>query len=267
MTIRSGTYDDCGKADLIVVAAGLPQKPGETRLDLIDKNAQVMKEVVRNCMRSGFDGIFLVATNPVDVLTYVAWRESGLPKERVIGSGTTLDTVRFRFLLGKYFKIDPRNVHAAIIGEHGDSEIAVWSQASIGIESLSKVLRRRNDPGDRKQLDRIFEDVRNAAYSIIRQKGATYYGIGMCLTRITKAILNNENSILTVSCLLGGQYGQNGLYISVPAVVNGSGIREVIEIDLDETERENFGKSAEVLKSMIERVDRESPLPQDFQRV
>ena len=259
MTIRTGTYDDCGKADLVVVAAGLPQKPGETRLDLIGKNAEVMKEVVRRCMQGGFDGIFLVATNPVDVLTYVVRKESGLPEERVIGSGTTLDTARFRFLLGKYFEVDPRNVHAAIIGEHGDSEMPVWSQASIGIENLKTVLKRRNNPRDRKQLDRIFEDVRNAAYSIIHQKGATYYGIGMCLTRITKAILNNENSILTVSCLLDGQYGQSDLYISTPAVVNGSGIREIIEIDMDEAEKKNFGRSAEVLKSMISSVYEKRP--------
>ncbi|GAK39081.1 L-lactate dehydrogenase [Paenibacillus urinalis] len=249
--VWSGTYADCNTADLVVIAAGLPQKPGETRLDLIDKNTKVFRSIIREIMDSGFDGIFLVATNPVDILTYVTWKESGLPKERVIGSGTTLDSARFRYMIGDYLQVDPRNVHAAIIGEHGDTEFAVWSQASIGIESLSKVLERRNNPQDRSKLDEIFVNVRDAAYHIIERKGATYYGIGMCLVRITKAILGNENSILTVSCLLEGQYGQEDVYIGVPAIVNRGGIREVIEIGLDKTETEKFNHSASVLKEMI----------------
>lgn len=254
MKIKKGTYQDCGDADLIVIAAGLPQEPGETRLDLIDKNAKIMKSIIHEIIISGFDGIILMATNPVDILTYVAWKESGLPKEHVIGSGTTLDTARFRFLLGEYFKVDPRNIHAAIIGEHGDSEFPVWSQASIGIETLDNVLKRRNHADDLERLHEIFADVRNAAYEIISRKGATYYGIGMCLARITKAILKNENSILTVSCLIEGQYGQNDVYISVPAVVNRDGVKEILEIELDNTEKDSFRKSAEILKDMIQKI-------------
>ncbi|WP_211746594.1 L-lactate dehydrogenase [Paenibacillus sp. Marseille-Q4541] len=252
--VRSGTYQDCGQADLVVITAGLPQKPGETRLDLVDKNAKIFKSIVRDIMDSGFDGIFLIASNPVDILTYVTWKESGLPKERVIGSGTTLDTARLRYMVGDYLEVDTRNIHAAIIGEHGDTEFAVWSQASVGIETLAKVLDRRNNPEDKAKLDEIFVNVRDAAYHIIERKGATYYAIGMALTRITKAILSNENSILTVSSLLEGQYGHEDLYIGVPAVVNRGGIREVIEIDLNEEEKAKFDHSAKVLKELITKV-------------
>lgn len=252
--VWSGTYKDCGKADLVVITAGLPQKPGETRLDLVDKNAKIFKSIVREIMDSGFDGIFLIASNPVDILTYVTWKESGLPKERVLGSGTTLDTARLRYMVGEYLEVDTRNVHAAIIGEHGDTEFAVWSQASIGIESLDKVIERRNNPEDKAKLDEIFVNVRDAAYHIIERKGATYYAIGMALARVTKAILGNENSILTVSSLLEGQYGQEDLYIGVPAVVNRGGVREVIEVELNEEEKAKFDHSAKVLKELIAKV-------------
>ncbi|MDR0270548.1 L-lactate dehydrogenase [Paenibacillus sp.] len=252
--IKSGSYEDCNNVDLAVITAGLPQKPGETRLQLIDKNAKIMKSIVNQIMSSGFDGIILVATNPVDILSYVAWRESGLPKERVIGSGTTLDTARFKYLLGEYLEVDPRNVHASIMGEHGDTEFPVWSQASIGIENLQKVLERRDNPADKEELGKIFVNVRDAAYHMIDRKGATYYGIGMCLTRITKAIFDDENSILPLSCLMEGQYGEEGLYISVPAIVNRAGIREVIEIELDEEEHNNLTESAKVMKELIAQV-------------
>ena len=207
-----------------------------------------MKSIVKEVLANGFDGIFLIATNPVDILTYVVQKESGFPSNKVIGSGTTLDTARFKVLLGEYLGVDSRNVHAIIIGEHGDSELPVFSQASIGTENLEKVLKRRNNPKDKENLEQIFINVRDAAYEIINRKGVTNFGIGMCLTRITKAILNDENSILPVSCLLEGQYGQSDIYMSVPAVVNRSGIKEVIELDLDEKEQELFKKSAEVLK-------------------
>ena len=158
-------------------------------------------------MDSGFDGIFLIATNPVDILTYVTWKESGLPKERVIGSGTTLDSARFRYMLGEYFNIDSHNIHAYIIGEHGDTELPVWSHVSVGIQKLQTLLEKDNTY-NQEDLDKIFINVRDAAYHIIERKGATYYGIGMSLLRVTKAILNDENSVLTVSAYLEGQYGQ-----------------------------------------------------------
>ena len=249
MKVSSGDYSECKDADLVVITAGANQRPGETRLQLVEKNTQIMKSIVKEVLANGFDGIFLIATNPVDILTYVVQKESGFPSNKVIGSGTTLDTARFKVLLGEYLGVDSRNVHAIIIGEHGDSELPVFSQASIGTENLEKVLKRRNNPKDKENLEQIFINVRDAAYEIINRKGVTNFGIGMCLTRITKAILNDENSILPVSCLLEGQYGQNDIYMSVPAVVNRTGIKEVIELDLDEKEEQLFKKSAEVLKA------------------
>jgi L-lactate dehydrogenase len=253
MKVWSGSYQDCKSADLVVITAGLAQKPGETRLQLVEKNTKIFKQIIKNIMESGFDGIFLVATNPVDILTYVTWKESGLPKERVIGSGTVLDSARLRFALGEYFNVDSRNVHAVIIGEHGDTELPVWSHADIGMEQLETVLAKNNDFKN-ECLENIFVNVRDAAYHIIERKGATYYGIGMSLVRITKAILNNENSILTVSSYLNGEYGHNDVFIGVPAVINRAGIREVIEVKLNEKENEQFNHSVSVLKETMKSV-------------
>jgi L-lactate dehydrogenase len=248
--VWNGSYQDCESADLVVITAGLAQKPGETRLQLVEKNTKIFKQIVKSIMESGFDGIFLVATNPVDILTYVTWKESGLPKERVIGSGTVLDSARLRFTLGQYFNVDTRNVHAYIIGEHGDTELPVWSKASIGVEGLETVLAKKNDIKE-ECLEKIFVNVRDAAYHIIERKGATFYGIGMSLVRITKAILNNENSILTVSAYLDGEYGQTDVFIGVPAVIHRGGIREVLEIGLNEKEKGQFNHSVSVLKDTM----------------
>ncbi|EEM17353.1 MULTISPECIES: L-lactate dehydrogenase [Bacillus] len=248
--VWKGSYEDCKDADLVVITAGLPQKPGETRLDLVEKNAKIFKQIVRSIMDSGFDGIFLIATNPVDILTYVTWKESGLPKERVIGSGTTLDSARFRYMLGEYFNIDSHNIHAYIIGEHGDTELPVWSHVSIGIQKLQTILEKDNDL-NQQDLDEIFINVRDAAYHIIERKGATYYGIGMSLLRVTKAILNDENSVLTVSAYLEGQYGQKDVYIGVPAVLNRQGVREILEVELSEDEELKFDHSVQVLKETM----------------
>ncbi|MFS0635882.1 L-lactate dehydrogenase [Mesobacillus foraminis] len=248
-----GGYADCGDADIVVICAGANQKPGETRLDLVEKNANIFKGIVGDVMSSGFDGIFIVATNPVDILTYAVRKYSGLPKERVIGSGTILDTARFRFLLGDYFNIDTRNVHAYIIGEHGDTELPVWSHADIGGKPIKTIIEEREDY-KQEDLDNIFINVRDAAYHIIQRKGATYYGIAMGLVRLTKAILQNENSILTVSAYLDGEYGQNDIYIGVPAIVNRGGIREVLEFELSKEEQEQFQHSVQVLKKVMEPV-------------
>ncbi|MCL6571992.1 MAG: L-lactate dehydrogenase [Bacillus sp. (in: Bacteria)] len=250
-TIRNGNYSDCGDADLVVITAGANQKPGETRLDLVEKNTRIFKGIVEEIMASGFDGIFLVATNPVDILTYAVWKFSGLPKERVIGSGTLLDTARFRFLLGEYFDVDTRNVHAYIIGEHGDTELPVWSRADIAGTSIAEW--SKNKVGFKQSdLDQIFLNVRDAAYHIIERKGATYYGIAMGLVRLTKAILQNENSVLTVSAYLNGEYGQDDIFIGVPAVVNRDGIRQVVDLDLNNEEMEKFLNSVNVLKNTMD---------------
>ncbi|XJZ26222.1 L-lactate dehydrogenase [Bacillota bacterium Lsc_1132] len=248
-----GSYADCANADLVVLTAGANQKPGETRLDLVEKNMKIFKNIVKEIMDSGFDGIFLVATNPVDILTYAVWKFSGLPKERVIGSGTILDTARFRFLLGDYFDVDPRNVHGYIIGEHGDTELPVWSNADIAGTPISQWTKNKKG-FNQKELDQIFENVRDAAYQIIERKGATYYGIAMGLVRLTKAILGNENSVLTVSAYLNGEYGQSDIYIGVPAVVNRNGIREVVQLELNAEEQQKFSHSVEVLKKTMEPV-------------
>jgi len=245
-----GDYSDCKDADLVVLTAGANQKPGETRLDLVDKNAKIFKGIVDQVMASGFDGIFLVATNPVDILSYATWKFSGLPKNRVIGSGTILDTARFRFLLGNYFNVDTRNVHAYIIGEHGDTELPVWSHADIGGRPILEIVKN-SDQYKLEDLESIFVNVRDAAYHIIERKGATYYGIAMGLVRLTKAILQNENSVLTVSAYLDGEYDTHDVYVGVPAIVNRQGIREVIQQSLNESERVKFAHSVKVLKETL----------------
>lgn len=245
-----GDYSDCRDADIVVICAGANQKPGETRLDLVEKNTKIFKGIVDEVMGHGFDGVFLVATNPVDILTYAVWKFSGLPKERVIGSGTILDTARFRFLLGEYFDVDTRNVHAYIIGEHGDTELPVWSHADIAGTSIQEWMKKKPEY-KQEHLDELFLNVRDAAYHIIQRKGATYYGIAMGLVRLTKALLQNENSVLTVSAYLDGEYGQNDIYIGVPAVVNRSGIREIVQLKLNEEETEKFNNSVNVLKKAM----------------
>ncbi|MCQ6278100.1 L-lactate dehydrogenase [Bacillus sp. EB600] len=248
-----GDYSDCKDADLVVLTAGANQKPGETRLDLVEKNTAIFKEIVSEIMASGFDGIILVATNPVDILTYVVWKFSGLPKERVIGSGTILDTARFRFLLGEYFDVDTRNVHAYIIGEHGDTELPVWSNADIGVTSIAEWTKNK-EGFNQADLEEIFLNVRDAAYHIIERKGATFYGIAMGLVRLTKAILQNENSIFTVSAYLDGEYDHEDIFIGVPCVVNRNGIRQVVELDLNKEEQEKFTHSVKVLKNTLEPI-------------
>lgn len=250
--IKAGTYNECTNADLVVITAGAAQKPGETRLDLIEKNTKIFKGIVSEVMKSGFDGIFLIATNPVDVLTYVTYKVSGLPKEKVIGSGTILDTARFKYELAEEFGVSSGSVHGQIIGEHGDSELAVWSQANIAGQSLYQLLK--DDPEKQHRVEEIFTNTRDAAYDIIQAKGATYYGIAMGLLHITKAILNNQNVVLTVSSYLEGEYNQEEVYIGVPTQVNKEGAVKVFEMPLDSHERELFEKSATILKEMQNKI-------------
>ncbi|KUP07413.1 lactate dehydrogenase [Bacillus coahuilensis m2-6] len=248
-----GDYKDCEHADLVVLTAGANQKPGETRLDLVEKNTKIFKNIVEQVMASGFDGIFLVATNPVDILTYMTWKFSGLPKERVIGSGTILDTARFRYMLGDYFHVDTRNVHAYIVGEHGDTELPVWSHADIGGRAILDWVKDK-DEFDEKELDTIFQNVRDAAYHIIEKKELPITGLPMGLVRLTKAILHNEHSILTVSAYLEGEFGANDIYIGVPAVVNRNGIEKIIELQLNEEEMKKFQHSVNVLQETLDAV-------------
>lgn len=249
--IYPATYADCADADIVVLAGGANQKPGETRLDLVDKNLRIFHDIVGQVMDSGFDGIFLVATNPVDVLTYATWKFSGLPSSRVVGSGTALDSARIRQEIAKLLDVDTRNVHAYIMGEHGDSEFPVFSHASVGGMPLAEWIKE--NPGTTsKDLREAFVNVQQAAYRIIDRKGATYYGIGAALARITRAILHDEHSILACSAYLDGEYGLNDIYIGTPAIVCAEGIRKVVNIPLNLEEREAMHASASVLRETIE---------------
>ncbi|PTI40431.1 L-lactate dehydrogenase [Staphylococcus succinus] len=252
VNIKAGNYKDCADADLVVITAGAAQKPGETRLDLIEKNTKIFKSIVTEIMDSGFDGIFLVATNPVDILTYVTQKISGLPKERVIGSGTILDTARFKYELAKEFDVSPMSVEGQIIGEHGDSELAVWSQANIAGQPLYEMLH--GDSEKQHRIEEIFINTRDAAYDIIQAKGATYYGIAMGLLHITKAILKNQNVVLTVSSYLEGEYDKNDVYIGVPTLINRAGAVKVYETPLNEEESALFDNSVTVLKEMQNKI-------------
>lgn len=248
-----GDYSDCADADIVCICAGLPQRPGETRLDLIDNNLRVFHSIVTAVMASGFDGIFLVATNPVDVLAYATWRFSGLPKERVIGSGTILDSARFRVCLGNEFKVAPWSVDAMMIGEHGDSVIAVWSTANIAGMPLKRILEQ--DTQGKERMDKIYATVRNAAYEIIEAKGSTSHGIGMGLSRISNAILHNQGVVLPISTLLQGEFGLDNVYIGVPSVVNRQGAVRVIDQQLDEYELGQLTQSAGLLQNYQKKVD------------
>jgi len=248
--IYQGSYSDCAGSDIIIISAGANQKPGETRIDLVYKNTEIFKSIIGEILKYNTDCILLVVTNPVDILTYVTYKISGFPKNRVIGSGTVLDTARLRYLIGDHVNIDTRNVHAYIIGEHGDTEVAAWSTASIGNIPMDKYCEDcRNCPENIRRQD-IYNEVKNAAYKIIEKKGATYYAVALAVRRIVEAILRNENSILTVSSLLEGQYGINDICLSLPTVVNHSGIVRILDMPLDDTEMELLKKSANSLKEI-----------------
>ncbi|MEY8699974.1 L-lactate dehydrogenase [Streptococcus ferus] len=249
--IYAAKYEDCADADLVVITAGAPQKPGETRLDLVGKNLAINKSIVTQVVESGFNGIFLVAANPVDILTYSTWKFSGFPKERVIGSGTSLDSARFRQALADKIGIDARSVHAYIMGEHGDSEFAVWSHANVAGVKLEQWLQDNRDVDEQGLVD-LFVSVRDAAYSIINKKGATFYGIAVALARITKAILDDENAVLPLSVFQEGQYqGVEGVFIGQPAIVGAHGIVRPVNIPLNDAELQKMQASADQLKDII----------------
>ena len=248
--MSKGTYADCADAAMVVICAGAAQKPGETRLQLVGKNMKIMKSIVDEVMSNGFDGIFLVASNPVDILTYAVWQYSGLDWHQVVGSGTVLDSARFRYMLGERYAVAPTSIHAYIIGEHGDTELPVLSSATIAGVSMRKQLER--DPNLEGELEKVFEETRDAAYNIIEAKGSTSYGIGMGLARITRAILQNQDVALPVSALLNGEYGEENIYIGTPAILYREGIRRVVELEISDHEMERFKHSAKVLREIQE---------------
>ncbi len=254
MLIYDGEYCDCHDADIVVIAAGVSQKEGEDRISLLNRNLQVFKSIIDPIIKSGFDGIFLVATNPVDIMTKITLELSGFDSSRVIGSGTTLDTARLRYLLGDYFSIDPRNVHAYVIGEHGDSEIVPWSQAYITTKKVYDIVDSSNGKYKFDDLYQIGKNVTGAAQEIIKAKSATYYGIGMSLVRIVRAIFGDEKSALTVSVMLNGQYGIDGVYAGLPAIIGRNGVEDIIVLDLKENERKAFIDSCKFLKETAKEI-------------
>lgn len=243
MQIKAGDYSDCKDAKIVCIAAGANQNPGETRMHLIHKNSEIFKSIVTEVMNNGFNGIFLIATNPLDIMTYLTWKYSGLPYNKIIGSGTSLDTARLRYMIGDKLNVNPKNVHAYVIGEHGDSEFVPWSNANIGLQNIKEFLKE-------EELEEIYVNVRDAAYDIINKKGATCYGIGMCLVRITNAILGDENSIITVST-----YDKNNdVFVGLPAVINSKGVREKVYVNLNHEEEQKLQNSIDIIKDAINRI-------------
>ena len=253
--VWAGDYPDCAGSALTLLTAGAGQKPGETRLDLVKKNAAIWRQIVPEVVKHNPAGLLLVATNPVDVLTHLAWKLSGLPSEQVIGSGTILDTARFRYLLSEHFGVDARSVHAYIIGEHGDSEVPVWSLANIAGMRLPEFCRTQGIACDQAAMDSIFTRTRDAAYHIIERKGATFYAVAAGLMSITQAILRDQRSVLSVSSLMQDYYGLNDVCFSLPTVVSSGGVERVLRLELSQAEVAKLKHSAEVLRSTLETIN------------
>lgn len=249
MVIKAGDYDECKDAEVVVITAGIAQKPGQTRLELTETNTKIMKSITKSIMASGFNGVIVVASNPVDIMTYVVAKVSGLQKNKVIGSGTVLDTARLRYIMAEYLNVSSKNIHAYVMGEHGDSSFVPWNHAYVGCKKISDVMKDNNHPMD--DLEQIHKDVVNAAYEIINKKKATYYGIGVALSRLVKAILEDEHGILTVSAYLkDGEYGQDDIYIGVPAIICSDGVREIVNLDLTDEEQAKLDESCKIIKEM-----------------
>lgn len=255
MKIYAGDYSDLGDAAMVVVTAGAAQKPGETRLDLVNKNVAIFKSIIPQIRESGFSGVLLIVSNPVDVLTYAAVQMSGLPEAKVIGSGTVLDTARLRYMLGEHVDVDPRDVHAYVMGEHGDSELVAWSSATVAGVPLSEFCELHGHYQHREAEVRIAEDVKNSAYTIIEKKHATYYGVAMAVRRICTAVMRDEDCVLPVSSLMVGEYGLSDLCISMPTIVGRNGVVARVPVSINDDEEKELQKSAAALKAIIEKVD------------
>ena len=255
MKIYAGGYEDIADAAIVIVTAGAGQKPGETRLDLVKKNVEIFKSIIPEIAKQDFKGILLIVANPVDILTYVAAKLSKLPQGRVFGSGTVLDSARLKYLLGEHLDVDNRSVHAFIIGEHGDSEIAAWSSANVSGIPLNDFCEMRGYFKHEESMKKILEEVKNSAYEIIEKKHATYYGIAMSVRRICEAIIRDEKSILPVSSIQKGEYGIENVALSIPAIVGREGVEKVVPIKLSDTEKKELIKSAETLKNVLGTVE------------
>ncbi len=252
MDIHAGDYSELKDAAIIIITAGAAQKPGETRLDLIHKNVAIMRSIVKEIKAVGAEGILLIVANPVDILTHVALVESGFPANRVMGSGTVLDTARLKYLISRHLDVDAKNVHGVIIGEHGDSEVSVWSITNISGIPLSDFCELRGHKNHKEGMQKIYENVRDSAYQIIERKGATYYGVAMAITHICECIVRDRHMMLPVSVELKGTYGLSGLALSIPSLVGANGVEKILELPLNDLEKEQLFASAARLKEIID---------------
>ncbi len=252
MEIRAGDYTECKDASIVVITAGIAQKPGQTRLELLQTNSNIVKSITKEVMASGFNGIFVIASNPVDIMTYIVQKESKMPTNKVIGSGTMLDTARLRYILGEKLDISPKNTHVYVMGEHGDSSFVPWNHCYIGCKKLLDIAREKKQTLE--DLDEIRKQVKDSAYEIIDKKKATYYGIGVALTRLVKAILNDEDSIMTVSTYLNGEYNEKDIYVGVPAIINRKGVREILELPFNKEEQDKLSNSCNILRKTFEEL-------------
>ncbi|MBN1794177.1 MAG: L-lactate dehydrogenase [Candidatus Omnitrophica bacterium] len=255
--VYAAGFEGCADSDIVIITAGARQKEGQTRTDLVQANAEIFKLIIPQIISYAPEAILLVVTNPVDILTYITLKISGFPKRRVIGSGTVLDSSRFRYLISEHCHVDPRNVHAYIIGEHGDTELPVWSNANIGgmkIEQFCPTCKEFDSCRRTKALKRIFDEVKNAAYKIIEAKGATYYAVALALVKITEAILRDQNSVLPVSTLISDYYGIDDVCLGLPSIVNRNGVEQFLRLALSDEEEKRLRHSAETLKDIIRRI-------------
>ena len=252
MVVKAGEYEECEDADIVVITAGLNQKPGQTRLELSQANAAIMKDITTQVVASGFKGIFLVASNPVDIMTKVVQEVSGFPTNKVIGSGTALDTSRLRYQIGKYLNVSSKNIHAYVMGEHGDSSFVPWEHAYVGCKKMVDIMK--DEGKDFADLNKIYVEVRDSAYEIINRKKATYYGIGLGLAKIIKNILHDTNQILTVSSYLDGEYGHKDIYIGMPTIINSNGAREILQLDLSLENKQKLDDSCKILTEHMEEI-------------
>ena len=256
MKIYAGDYEDAADASLIVITSGAAQKPGETRLDLVSRNAVIMKGIIEQIKATSFEGILLIVANPVDILTHLAQQYSGYPESRVFGSGTVLDTARLKDEIARYLSVDARNVHTMIVGEHGDSEVPLWSITNIaGVEITEFASLRGHARGHAAAMQQLYENVRDSAYHIIERKGATYYGIAMAVTRIASALVHDEHAVLPVSVPMHGEYGIEGVHLSIPAIIGVSGVEAVVPLRLNGEELAKLRDSGDALKELIEQVN------------
>ncbi|AIQ21765.1 MULTISPECIES: L-lactate dehydrogenase [Paenibacillus] len=258
--VYAGTHSDCAGMDVVILTAGANPKAGQTRLDVLEASAVITREIITNIMAGGFDGIFVVAANPVDIVTYMVWKISGLPRHRIIGTGTSIDSSRLKTLLSDVFSIDPRSVNGYALGEHGESQFVAWSHVTIGGKPILQIMDQHRERFQHLDLEDISRKTKDAGWEIFTKKGSTHFGIGSALAYITRSILNDEHKIIAVSAILDGEYGQSGICTGVPAIIGNTGIQELLELNLNTEEAEKFNASCSIVRSGIESLHLEDSI-------